>query len=80
MRKCKYKKYCEGKGIIEKFGYFHQFGITINANPSQANELHSVAIIEDRNGKIDEVCGSIQFLPDDFNCPDFDEHMILFGF
>lgn len=76
MRKCNWTV----RGI-QKFGYFHQFGINCASDAEGYGIQWTEAIVEDAQGNIEMVIPScVQFLPDDFTNEDYYEHKEAFGF
>lgn len=76
MRKCNWND----RGI-QKFGYFHQFGLNCASDAEGCGVQWTEAIVEDKYGNINNVPpSSIQFVPNDFINKDYEEHKENFGF
>ena len=76
MRKCNWTV-CG----IQKFGYFHQFGMNCTSDAEGCGVQWTDAIVEDTQGNIEMVAPAyIQFVPDDFTNKDYHEHKEHFGF
>jgi hypothetical protein len=76
MRKCKWT--VDG---IQKFGYFHQFGVNCTSDAEGCGVQWTEAIVEDTQGDIYAMPpSSVQFVPNDFVNKDYDEHKMNFGF
>lgn len=76
MRKCNWTV-----NGIQKFGYFHQFGMNCSSDAEGCGVQWTEAVVEDKQGNIEQVLPSfIQFVPDDFMNKDYEEHKTNFGF